>query len=107
MSDDPVRAPFANPVPPAPETEEEKEARLEAERQQQQAEAEAAAAAPPLPPEPLTDEKVYPTPPTADPKVTHAAMSTEELEELGYDQDGGTSEPAPVESEQSQEDEDL
>lgn len=102
MSDDPVRAPFAQPLPPVPETEEEKEARLEAEREAQQAAIEEAAANPPAPPEPLTDEKVYPTPPTSDPKVTHAAMSSEELEEIGYDQDGNPidGEPPPVEPEE-------
>ena len=102
MSDDPVRAPFANPLPPVPETDEEREARLEAEREAQQAAVEEAAANPPAPPGPLTDEHVYPTPATGDPKVTHAAMSTEDLEEIGCDEDGNPvdSEPPPVEPEE-------
>ena len=101
MSDEPVRAPFANPLPPQPESEEDKEARLQAERDEAARQAEEAANAPPVEPQPLTDEKTYPTPPTADPKVTHATMSTEQLEELGYDQDGGTGgEPEAVEEKQ-------
>ena len=102
MSDDPVRAPFANPLPPVPKTEEEIEAEREAEREAAAEAAQAAADNPPAPPEPLTDEKVYPTPPTSDPKVTHAAMSSEELEEIGYDQDGNPvdGEPPPVEPEE-------
>ena len=75
MSDDPVRAPFAAPLPPAPVEE------VEAKEDEQ------------APPQPLTDADVYGTPPAADPKVTHHAMSTEDLKEIGCDEDGNPIEP--------------
>ena len=108
MSDDPVREPFANPLPPVPKTEEEIEAERQAERDAAEAAAKEAAENPPPPPQPLTDDKVYTAPSTADPKVTHAAMSSEELEALGYDADGNPAgEPKTVEPEQPQEEEEL
>lgn len=104
MSDDPIRAPFAQPLPPQPKTAEEIEAEREEERQRRQEEAEQMANLPEVAPVPLTDEHVYQSQPTPDPKVTHAAMSTEELEELGYDEDGAPiGEGEPVQSEHAQE----
>ncbi len=86
MSDTPeVKAPFANPLP-------EKEEEVELQEGEE------------LPPQPTLDEHVYAADPTRDPKVTHTAMSTEDLAEIGCDEDGNPlpGEPPPVEPEEGE-----
>jgi hypothetical protein len=110
MSDDPKQAPFANPVPPPPPSPEEVAEKEEADRQKQSEEMERMANEPPPPPQPLTDDKVYQTPPTNELRKTHATMSTEDLKALGHSEDGQpgeqpADEPPPAEDQEPPEDE--
>jgi hypothetical protein len=113
MSDDPTKqAPFANPVPPAPPSPEEVAEKEEADRKTQQEEMERMANEPPPPLKPLTDDKVYQTPPTNELRKTHSTMSTEDLEALGHNEDGQAAgeqradEPQPVEDQRPPAEED-
>ncbi len=107
MSDDQNREPFAKPLPPTPPTQEELDEKAKQEQEAQQFAAEEAAKQA-ASPQPITDETTFATPATGDARVTHEAMSTEDLEAMGHDQDGNpVGEAQPVEPEAPPEEEEL
>ncbi len=96
MSDEVKREAFGRAVPKAPEPEHPDETHVETEQGEELI----------VPARPLTDEQTYPPSASQEGRVTHEAMSAEQLAEIGCDEDGNPIQgaPKPVEPE---EDEDV